>query len=285
MSLLPEITPDERVLIDRLWRVLPNLRPATNLETAGEWQAAAASAKTLAAVIPKPGVVLLAHLAAVQALSGDTAGVEATLVRVAQDIDELAAKAGGTDQAAQNAAQQVARADEMVLLARAQVALNQGKIDDAKGFLAGRPLWLSPPALTARIIENVRAKGGPSTAPGVDTAKIRADAIMVARDGVTGKGVIGLLVTMLPRCEDPGEAQDFGKAMAPTSKLMQPKPARDNSATNILSSPVAGIDTVTEALFVAAARATAAKGHDRFAVLLNFILPSTARPSLVSQMS
>jgi hypothetical protein len=277
MALSAEITADERLL--------PNLRPALNLEGAGEWPAASASIKTLVAAISKPGVVILSHFAAVQALAGDSKSAEDTLAQVMQDIDELAAKAGGTDQAAQTAAQQVARAHEMVQLAKAQIALNQGKLEEAKGFLTGRPRWLSPPSLTAQIIANVQAKGRPGAAPGVDPAKIRTDATKVARDGVTGKGVLNLLVTMLPRWEEPGEVQEFGKAMTPPSKLMQPKPARDGAATSIASTRVSALDTATEALLVAAARATAAKGQDRFAILVNFIVPGTGREGLTSRVS
>jgi len=285
MALTPEITADERQLLDRLWRLLPNVRQSQHQEGAGEWAGAAASMKTLVAMLQKPGVVTLARQATVQALAGDTAGAEVTLARVGQDIDELAAKAGGTDQAAQTAAQQVARADELVQLAKAQVALNKGQLEEAKGFLAGRPRWLSPASLTAQIIANVQAKAGPGTAPGVDPAKIRADATKVARDGLTGKGVLGLMVTMLPRWEEPGEAQEFGKAMLPTAKTMQPKPVRDGAATGITSARAAALDTAAEALLVAAARATKAKGQDRFAVLLNFVLPSTARVGLNSRVS
>lgn len=285
MALSPEITADERMLLDRLWRLLPNLRPAVNMEGAGDWVGAAASVKTLTSGMTKPGVVILSRLAALQALAGDTKGAEDTLSKVTQDIDELAAKAGGTDQAAQTAAQQVARADEMVQLARAQVALNQGKLEEAKGFLAGRPRWLSPAALTAQIIANVQAKAGPGAAPGVDPAKIRADAAKVSREAVTGKGVLNLLVSMLPHWEEPSEAQAFGKAMTPPSKLMQPKPARDGAATSIASPRVAALDTVTEALLVAAARASAARGQDRFAILLNYIVAGSGREGLTSRVS
>ncbi len=270
MSLSPEISADEQVLLDRVWRLTPNQRPVLNRAGAGDWAGAAATMKTLVATFPKPGVVVLAHMAALQALAGDSKAAEETLARVSEDIDELAAKAGGTDQAAQTAAQQVARADEMVQLARAQVALNQGKIEEAKGFLAGRPRWLSPASLTAQIIANVQAKGGPGTAPGIDPAKIRADATKVARDALTGKGILNNLVIGLPRWEDPDEAQEFGKLIAPTSKVMQPKPTRDGAATSIVAARSAAIDTVNEALLVAAARAAAAKGQDRFAVLFNF---------------
>jgi intracellular sulfur oxidation DsrE/DsrF family protein len=285
MALTPEITPEEKQLHDRIWLILPNLRPATALEAAGDWAGAAANLKVLVAQFSKPGVVILAHQAAVQALSGDTKGAEETLAKASQDIDELAAKAGGTDQAAQTAAQQVARADEMVQLAKAQIALNQGKIEEAKGLLAGRSRWLSPPSLTAQIIANVQAKGGPGTAPGIDPAKIRSDATKVARDALTGKGILNLLVTLLPHWEDPSEAQEFGKMIAPTSKAMQPKPTRDGAATGLSSFRTAAIDTVSEAMLVAAARATAAKGQDRFAVLMNFISPGSGRPGLVSRFS
>ncbi|WP_164155690.1 ATP-binding protein [Sandarakinorhabdus rubra] len=284
MALTPEVPADERQLLDRLSRLLPNVRQSQHLEGAGEWPAAAATMQQLVSIASKPGVVLLARQAAVQALAGDTAGAEATLARVGQDIDELAAKAGGTDQAAQTAAQQVARADELVQLAKAQIALNKGDVEAAKGFLAGRPRWLSPASLTAAVIANVQAKGGAGAAPGVDPAKIRADATKVARDGLTGKGVLNLLVTLLPRWEDPDVAQDFGKDMLPTAKTMQPKPARDGAATLISTARLAALDTSTEALLVAAARASAAKGQDRFAIMLNLILPTTARPGLSTRL-
>jgi len=66
---------------------------------------------------------------------------------------------------------------------------------------------------------------------------------------------------------------------------MQPKPVRDGAATGITSARAAALDTAAEALLVAAARATKAKGQDRFAVLLNFVLPSTARVGLNSRVS
>lgn len=270
MTLTPEITPEEKTLLERDWKMSPNMRPVLNLSGAGDWAGAATAIKTLVATFTKPGVVILSHQAALQALAGDTKGAEETLARVGQDIDELAAKAGGTDQNAQTAAQQVARADEMVQLAKAQVALNQGKIEEAKGLLAGRPRWLSPASLTAQIIANVQARGGPGTVPGIDPAKIRADAMKVVREALTGKGVLNNLVVALPRWEDASEAQDFGKLIAPTSKVMQPKPTRDGAATSIVSARSAALDTVNEALLVAAARATAARGQDKFAVLINF---------------
>jgi hypothetical protein len=55
---------------------------------------------------------------------------------------------------------------------------------------------------------------------------------------------------------------------------------RDGAATGITAVRPAALDTTTEALLVAAARATKAKGQDRFAVLFNFVLPGTARVGL-----
>lgn len=285
MALTAEITAEERELLDRQWRLQPNVRQSQHLEGAGDWKAAAASLTQLVALLSKPGVVILARQAAVQALAGESAAAQATLARVGQDIDELAAKAGGTDQAAQTAAQQVARADELVQLAKAQLALNAGQPEEAKGFLAGRPRWLSPAALTAAVIANVQAKAGAGAAPGIDPAKIRADATKVARDGLTGKGVLNVLVTMLPRWEDADVGSDFGKAMLPTSKLMQPKPVRDGAATGITAARTAAIDTATEALLVAAAKASTAKGQDRFAILAHLTLPGTARVGLTNRLS
>ncbi|MEI6485100.1 MAG: hypothetical protein WCO11_02415 [Sphingomonadales bacterium] len=282
-GLTPQISAEEKPLLDRLWRVYPNVMPVQHMEAAGQWKEAAAAMATLVSLFSKPNVVVLARQAAVQALAGDNDGTAATLARVGQDIDELAAKATGTDEAAQTAAQQVARADEMVQLARAQLALNQGKPDEARNFLAGRPRWLAPASLTAPIIANVQARAL-GAAPGLDPAKIRADAIKVARDGLSGKGVLNLLVTGLPRWEEPNEAQEFGEQMVPTSKLMQPKPARDGAATSILASRSAAIDTVAEALLVAAARTAAKRGQDRFAVVAHVALPGTSRVGLTGRV-
>lgn len=169
-------------------------------------------------------------------------------------------------------------------LAKAQIALNKGQLEESRGVLAGRPRWLSPASITAAVVGNVQAKAGAGAAPGIDPAKIRADATKVARDGLTGKGVLNLLATLLPRWENPDVAQDFGKDMLPTAKTMQPRPVRDGAATGITTARAASIDTSTEALLVAAARAAAAKGQDRFAVLLNIILPTTTRPGLSTRI-
>ena len=284
MALTPAISAEEAQLLDRLWKLHPNMRNSSHLEAAGDWQGAAASLTQLVALLSKPGVVTLARQAAVQAIAGDNDGADATLARVSQDLDELAATATGTDQKAQTAAQQVARADELVQLARAQLALNKGDMAAARGFLAGRPRWLSPPAITSTIIANVQAKAGPEAAPGIDPAKLRADAAKVARDGLTGKGVLNLATLLLPRWEDPDVAQEFGKLMQPGGKLMQPKPTRDGTATSILAAKPAALDTMGEALLVAAARAAAAKGQDRVAVLLNFVVPTTLREGLGSRL-
>ncbi|MCU0890186.1 MAG: hypothetical protein MUE77_00260 [Sandarakinorhabdus sp.] len=285
MQLTPLITPDERALLDRLWRMMPNVQPAAHHEGAGDWAAAAASLKQLAAMSSKPGVGLLARMAAVQALAGENDGAAATLARVAQDLDELAAQAQTmTPEKAQTARSQIANADELVQLARAQLALNGGDLEAAKGHLAGRPRWLAPAAIAAPIIRNVQAKAGSGAAPGIDPAKMLADAAKVRRDGLTGKGVLNLATVLLPRWEDPDVAQDLAKTMLPTSKIMQPKPVRDGAATSILTARTMASDTAHEALLLAAARAAAAKGQDRFAVIFQFVLPTTAREGLANRL-
>jgi hypothetical protein len=285
MQLTPLITPDEQALLDRFWRLHPNVRPASHYEGAGNWAASAASLAQLVAMSSKPSVTLLSRFAAVQALAGDNEGATAMLARVSQDIDELAAQAQTmTADKAQTARAQITNADELVLLARAQLALNTGNLEAAKGHLAGRPRWLAPAVIAAPIIANVKAKAGDSAAPGIDPAKMLADAAKVQRDSLTGKGVLTLATVLLPRWEDPDVAQDLAKAMLPTSKIMQPKPVRDGAATSILMIRSAALDTSTEALLVGAARATAAKGQDRFAVLLQFSLPTTAREGLATRL-
>lgn len=285
MQLTPLVTPDERALLDRLWKLMPSARVATHHEGAGDWKAAETSLTQLAAMLSKPGVVILARTAAVQALAGNTEGAKATLARTAQDLDELAAQAQSmTADKAQTARGQIASADELVLLAKAQMALNSGDVEGAKGFVAGRPRWLAPAVIAAPIIANVQAKGGAGAAPGVDPAKMLADAAKVRRDSATGKGVHSLVTVMLPRWEDPDVTQDLAKAMLPDSKVMQPKPVRDGAATAITTVRSLALDTASEALLVASARAAAARGKDRFAVILQFSLPSVAREGLASRL-
>jgi hypothetical protein len=289
MQITPLITPDEQALLDRMWRLMPNVRPASHFEGAGDWKASAASLTQLVAMSSKPGVVLLARHAAVQALAGNNEGAAATLARVAQDLDELAAQAQTmTAEKAQTAREQISSADELVVLAKAQLALNAGNVEAAKGHLAGRTRWLAPALIAAPIIANVQARAGAGAgagaAPGVDPAKLLADAAKVRRDGLTGKGVLNLATLLLPRWEEPDVAQDLAKTMLPSSKLMQPKPVRDGAATSIITVRTLALDTAHEALLLAAARAAAAKGQDRFAVLLQFNLPSAAREGLASRL-
>jgi hypothetical protein len=258
------------------------VRRATVLEGAGDWQGASRDHAQYIASLSKPIVTVLARHAAVMALAGDTAGAETLLARVSQEIDELAVKANGTTSDAQSAAQQVARADELVQLAKAQVALNKGQNDAAKDLLAGRTRWLALPAIAASVIANVQAKV-PGAAPGIDPAKLRADATKVARDALVEKGVLGLLVQALPRWEDADVPGDFGKDMGPASKLMRPKPVRDGGATLITHVRPAAADTAYEAALVAAARDAASRKVDRFAVILHFGLPGRGREGAVNR--
>lgn len=285
MQLTPVITPNERLLLDRLWRLAPNVRPALHHEGVGDWVASAATLKQLTEMLDKPDVGLFSRMAAVQALAGDNDGATATLARLAQDLDELAAQAQSmTPEKAQTARSQIANADELVQLAKAQLAVNGGDVEMAKGYLAGRPRWLAPAQIAAPIIRNVQAKAGPSAAPGIDPAKMLADAAKVQRNGLTGKGVLSLATVLLPRWEDPDVAQDVAKAMLPTSKVMQPKPARDGASTSILTVRSMAWDTANEAMLLAAARAAAVKGKDRFAVIAQLVLPTTAREGLANRL-
>jgi hypothetical protein len=279
-ALSPAISTDERAVLDRLNRIAPNVRRAGVLEAAGDWAGASADLAQVIAGLSKPGVIVLARHAAVMALAGDTAGAETLLARVAQEIDELAVKANGTTADARTAEQQVSRADELVQLAKAQVALNKGQTDAAKDLLAGRTRWLAIPAIAATVISNAQAKV-PGAAAGIDPAKLRADATKVARDGLVEKGVLNNLVQIVPRWEDADVAGDFGKDMGPASKLMRPKPVRDGAVTLITHVRRAAADTAFEAALVAAARDAAARKADRFAVMLHFGLPRTGREGVV----
>jgi hypothetical protein len=282
MLVSPAISADEATLLARLFRVRPDVRRAQALEAAGDWPAAARDIAQVIGVLEEPSPVIKARHAAVLALAGNSADAQKLLDETAQQVDELAAKASGTDDAAQRAAQQVARADELVQLTKAQLALNAGKLDEAKGLLAGRSRWLANSHIAAAVVANVQAKAGASAVPGVDPAKLRADAVKVVKDGMTGKGFIESIMRALPRWENADVGGDFGKDMTPPSKAMLPKPVRDGKATRITSSRNAAIDTGIEAMMVAMARTAASRNVDRFAVLTNFSGNFGGREGIVS---
>ncbi|MEI6418622.1 MAG: hypothetical protein WCO82_06120 [Sphingomonadales bacterium] len=282
MAVTPAISPEEAGLLARLFRLRPDVRRAQALEAAGDWPAAAKDIAQVIGVLEEPSPVIKARHAAVLALAGDNAGAKTLLDATAQQVDELAAKASGTDDAAQRAAQSVARADELMQLAKAQLALNAGSIDEAKGLLAGRSRWLANSSIAAAVVANVQAKGGAAAVPGVDPAKLRADAIKVVKDGMTGKNFIESIMRALPRWENADVPEDFGKDMTPPSKAMLPKPIRDGKATRITSNRDAAIDTGIEAMIVAMARTAASRNVDRFAVLTNFSGSFGGREGIVS---
>ncbi|KPF77923.1 hypothetical protein IP88_05085 [alpha proteobacterium AAP81b] len=266
LALTPTISPGEAELLERLYRLSASTLRAQARERAGDWAGAAADFGALVGAADKPDVVVQARLAADQALAGNTAGAEATLARVQQQVDELAATAGGTDRKAQDAASQVARADELTQLARAQLALVAGQPDDAKAILLGRSRWLAPAPIAAAVIANVQAKVVPGSLA-FDPAKLRGDAATVARTALVGKEATGLKAVGWPRWEDPDVAAGYGKDLATRPAVVKVERVRDGGATEVSIFRNAAVDTQAEALLLLAARIATEQGATRFAVI------------------
>lgn len=291
LAVSPTISPDEARLLDRS-RMLEgtSLIRLQARERAGDWGGAAADLAMLLKAAEKPGVVLRSRLAADQALAGDRAAAELTLAEAQQKVDELASTAGGTDNAAQEAAQEVARADELMQLARAQLALAAGKVEDARALLLGRSRWLAPAPIAAAVIANVQARL-PVGAIASDPAKLIADAARVARDALTTKTAVPVMVELWPRWEDPDVAAAFGRDLAnrpllaaPTagrSSMIKIERARDDGATEVQDSRPAFIDTGYEAVLLLAARAARDAGAERFAIIQRRTAVSVGREGLI----
>ncbi len=268
MGQSPAISPAEQQLLDRLWRVSPSLATIAPREAAGDWAGAARDLDALIKGWPSGNELSSARLALDLALAGDTKAAETTLASVQDGIDLLATKATGTDAAAQSAAQTVARADELVQLAKAQLALMAGKLDDAKIILGGRARWLSPAPLVAAVVANAQAKlgrGGPGSL-GLDPAKLVADGRAASRTDLVGKNKIAVMVLSWPRWEAPELQSDLGRDLSTPNKVVQDA-ARDGKVWSVQVNRFASFDMGAEAILVAAAGAARAKGKDRFAIV------------------
>ncbi|OYU15632.1 MAG: hypothetical protein CFE37_04730 [Alphaproteobacteria bacterium PA4] len=269
LMLSPTISPGEAKLLDRHFQLWPGSMRAQAREAAGDWAGAASDYAAVIKARVEGDEVLEARRAAVLALAGDTAGAEAAVKAVRQRIDELATKASGTDNAAQVAGQKVARADEMVQLARAQLALLAGRTDDAKAVLAGRERWLAPAPIVARVIANAQAKLGNSGigSLSLDPAKVLADARAVKLNDLSGKKIVGLMMIAWPRYEDIDKANDFGKDIALPVPQVKQETARDGATLKIGLQREGATDTGNEAMLVLAANVAATRGAAEYAIV------------------
>jgi hypothetical protein len=269
LMLSPAITPGEAKLLDRHFQLWPGPLRAGAREAAGDWAGAAADYDVVLQARTEGDELIEARRAAVLALAGNTAGADAALKTVRQRIDELATKASGTDQAAQNAAQKVARADELVQLTRAQLALDAGKLDDVKALLGGRERWLAPAPIVAKVIANAQAKlgSGGIGSLSLDPAKVIADALQTRVTDISGKKRASFMMIAWPRWEDGDVGADFGKDIALPAPQVKQEPVRDGKAQQAGLTRAGFVDTSGEAMLVLASKLAGAKGKPAFAII------------------
>ncbi len=269
LMLSPAISPGEAKLLDRHFQLWPGTLRAGAREAAGDWAGAASDYDVVLQTRIEGDEVIEARRAAVLALAGNTAGAEAALKTVRQRIDELATKAGGTDQAAQTAAQKVARADELVQLTRAQLAIDAGKLEDVKALLGGRERWLAPAPIVAKVIANAQAKlgNGGIGSLSLDPAKVIADALQTRITDNSGKKRAGFMMIAWPRWEGGDVAADFGKDISLPTPQVKQEMVRDGKAQLAGLSRAGFVDTSNEAMLVLASNLASAKGKPSFVII------------------
>ena len=286
MAITPAISTAEAALLDRGFRLWPGAYRGTVREAAGDWAGAASDYRAVLATRDEGDPLLEARLAAVLALAGDAPGADATLASVQTKVDAMATRATGTDKAAQDAAQVVARSDELIQLAKAQLALMAGRNDDAKVLLGGKGRWLAPAPIVATVIANAQArlKTGGSAALGslaLDPLKLRADAESAARADMTGKLRTTYMAVLWPRWEDGDVLAGYGRDLAAPDKLKS-ESARDGKALQISLNRAAFVDTAGEAALAAAAQIAVEHGRDSFAIIERASTPGLTREGLTA---
>lgn len=270
LTLSPEISAEEAELADRQVRLDPGylLRRAAAREMAGDWAGAASDIATFLGLLPDDVVLRAQHIVDLS-LAGQGEAAAAKLPETQALIDLLAAKASGVDQKARTAALEVERADELVLLARALWANQAGQSEAARAILAGRRRWLAPPAIVAAIAARTEAAGGPANPAGsigLDTAKLRSDALAAGRRAITDNAARFMFVTW-PHWESPAVRTGLGKAIAPGARSMEVTSASDGLSTIVTARRSAYGGTMDEAMLLACARAARDKGHARYAIV------------------
>ncbi len=269
LALSPDLSDGEAAALDRrslLSSATVALRAKHRLG-ARDFKGAATDYRLVRDAAKEPWAQLFAQLALAQALAGDTAGADASMMQAQEAADKLAIVAQGNGAEARDAAQNVSRADEFIVLARARQAVSAGKLDEARGLLSARTRWLVPAEWVAPVLE--LAGAGKGWASPVDPVKLLADARKAAAEKVHGKEAPERLMMLLPRFEGSDPASDIGKAMAkPAGSGLKTAALRDDSTLAItLSGRLAQVDTQEEALLLAAARQAQKRGMPRFAVL------------------
>ncbi|QMW24227.1 hypothetical protein [Sandaracinobacteroides saxicola] len=272
LLLSPEISPAEQVALDRYARIHPGglTRRGTAREGAGDFAGAAADFALWNSMLETPNALTAARVAALKAVAG-AKDADAALTTAQQLVDEVAAKATGSDREAQEAAALVARADELIQLARVQLALAKAatpaEATAATALLAAKSRWLAPPAIVGAVVASARAKA-PGAVITIDPAKLAADARRVALERIAGPKAAEGMMILYPRFEANGARADRAKAIQPGAKTVKTEPQRAGTMQQYsISDDRAFIDTATEASLLMLARAAAAKGADRFVMI------------------
>ncbi len=265
MALTPAISPPEAASLERRLRVLatgPWQRSQKRI-AAGDFAGAVADLKMSVAldVAKRPDLVAEATLATAYAVAGKTSDAM-TMLDVVKEHSDLAAAGANS---AEDEALRVQRADEIVRLARIQLALNRGDVAEAKIIITSQTRWLAPPPLVAAVLANTRAKGVMTPD---DPAKLVDNAIVASRKKLIGSDFAQILIARLPRWEDEGDWRRLAKEFDSGKSAVKSERRADRPGTSVSFVTLEGAfaDSVSEAALVAISRIAGAAGVDKFAI-------------------
>lgn len=263
MGLSPAISPAEAALLDRLHRLKPASYRIDALVGDGQWRAAAADAEQL---LMPPGAVsplrYQSRLAALLALAGQTQRAESAAVTAAGLV-----AAAGADEPYGRARDDYLYGREMLQLARVQIALNLGRVDEARSQLQQLQRWAVVPDIGSQVVANFEAMAGGPVNEVLSAANARAIVARMDRLRVSGPRLRFSLMAALPRWQDLAEEAEQGRQLLPQTGAPTVTRRKDGLAFTITPGKLFDESSVREMLLLAAARAAAARGADRFAVV------------------
>jgi tetratricopeptide (TPR) repeat protein len=265
MSMSPAISPVETAWLDRLHRIRVARWRSSALIGAGRWRAAAAD---LAQLLPLRDAIrplrLQTDLAVLLAIDGQTQAAAAAVASAEQMLaenDPAIVGNGGLGEPA--------LARQILRLAQAQIALNRGEVEAARSWLLQNPTWWMVPAeLAVPVATSFEAKAGEPASEALSLQKAR-ERLKQSRSGdVYGDKMRTALMFALPRWQDPAAEAALARQVLPGPGAPQARRRKDGQAFTLASGKLVDEITGSEIMLLAAARAAAARGADRFAVVL-----------------
>lgn len=265
MSMSPAISPVEAAWLDRLHRMRVGQWRGRARIGDGQWRAATADIAQLLplrdAIRPLRYQVDLAVLLAIDGQTEAAAAAVASAERMLGENDPAIVGNGLVGEPALGR--------QILRLAQAQIALNRGEVEAARSWLLQNPTWwLVPADLAVPVATSFEAKAGEPASEALSLQKAR-DRLNQSRIGeVYGDKMRTALMAALPRWQDPAAEAALARQVLPGPGAPQARRRKDGQAFTLSSGKLFDEISGSEIMLLATARAAAARGADRFAVVL-----------------